>query len=87
MENLASARSFVDHDSFDSARLTLKHVEKRLNQAKKAELSNVDAESLDQFASDLKDIRQDLRQKDPTLSERIENRLASWSDTVKGWFG
>lgn len=87
LENLALARSFIDHGRYDSARLTLKYAADRVNLAKKTELSSIDDESLSQFTSDLKAIRQKLREKDPTLSERISDRLSNWSATVKGWFG
>lgn len=85
-ENLALAKSFLDQDRYDSARLTLKHVQDRMKRAGKDQYSGVDAATLDRFSADLDQMRADLREKDPTLSQRVSNRLTGWGKTISGWF-
>lgn len=85
-ENLALAKSFVDTGQYDSARLTLKHVQDRLQQAGKDKLAGIDNVAIDDFSAELDDMRAELRKKDPTLSQRVSARLAGWEETISGWF-
>jgi hypothetical protein len=84
-ENLALAKAFVAEEQYDSARLTVEHVQDKLKDAEKGELKSIDEESLDEFSTQLAHIRADLREKDPTLLQRISNDLGHWQDTVSGW--
>jgi hypothetical protein len=84
-ENLALARAFVNEGQYDSARLTLDHVKDHLKIARQEGLTGLDQATFDRFASELDDMRADLRRQDPDLLERISARLGSWSDTVASW--
>lgn len=84
-ENLALARAFVAQEQYDSARLTLEHVQDRLKTARKDRLAGINEESLDKFSTELDDIRADLRKKDPTLLQRVSDGLDSWGDRISGW--
>lgn len=85
-ENIALARTFIDHGRFESARLTLGHIQNRLNRDKNSELSSVDQASLDEFSASLDKIRRDLREKDPTSAQQISHQLSNWGDAIRSWF-
>lgn len=85
-ENLALAKAFVAQEQYDSARLTLEHVQDRLKTARKDKLADVNEESLDEFSTELDHIRADLRKKDPTLLQRVSDGLDNWGNRISGWF-
>lgn len=85
-DNLALAKLFLNDGRYDSARLTLKHVQDRLDTTRKTDFLAVDKELVDQFSADLKDFQERLHKKDATLTQRISDRLTSWGRRVKGWF-
>ena len=85
-ENLALAKAFVAGEQYDSARLTLKHVQDRLDKARSDPIAGISKESLDEFSSELDEIQADLRMKDPNLLQRVSHRLDNWGDTISGWF-
>jgi hypothetical protein len=84
-ENLALAKAFVAQEQYDSARLTVEHVQDKLKDAKKGDLKGIDEESLAKFSTQLEHIRADLRKKDPTLLQRVANGLDHWEKKVAGW--
>ena len=89
-ENLALAKAFVEQEQYDSARLTLKHVQDRLKTSreggKKDDLAGIDEKTLSEFSTELDQIQADLRKKDPTLRQRVADGLDRWGDRVSGWF-
>jgi hypothetical protein len=85
-ENLALAKAFVAGEQYDSARLTLKHVQDRLARAKSDPIAGISEESLDEFSTELDQIQADLRMKDPNLLQRVSHRLDNWGDTISRWF-
>lgn len=85
-ENLALAKAFVAQEQYDSARLTLEHVQDRLKTARKDKLTGINEESLDEFSTELDNIRADLRKKDPTLLQRVSDDLDNWGNRISGWF-
>lgn len=85
-ENLALAKAFVAGEQYDSARLTLKHVQDHLDKARSDPIAGISKESLNEFSSELDQIQADLRMKDPNLLQRVSHRLDNWGDTIAGWF-
>jgi hypothetical protein len=85
-ENLSLAKAFVAGEQYDSARLTLKHVQDRLDEARSDPIAAISKASLDEFSAELDEIQADLRMKDPNLLQRVSHRLDSWGDTISGWF-
>ena len=85
-ENLALAKSFLNHRQYDNARLTLKYVQKRLDSAEEADFSGTDKDSVKKLSTDLDKLQTDLRKKDPTMTQRINDRFDHWSKTIAGWY-
>jgi len=85
-ENLALAKAFVDDQQYDSARLTLNHVNDRIKNARKQEFAAIDKASLDRFSSEIDQMSADLRKKDPSMLQRVSDDLSRWGDKVTGWF-
>lgn len=85
-ENLSLARAFVDNQQYDSARLTLEHVQERLDHAGKDKASGLDEDEVAEFSAALDRLRADLRKEDPTLTQRVANDLSSWRKKISGWF-
>jgi len=85
-ENLALAKAFTDEGQYDSARLTLKHVQDRIRSAEKDDFSGIDQKSLARLSTELDQMQANLRKQDPTLSQRVSDDLESWGDKVSGWF-
>jgi len=85
-ENLALAKAFVDDQQYDSARLTLNHVNEQVKNARKQDFSAIDKASLDRFSSEIDQMSADLRKKDPTTLERVSDDLSRWGDRITGWF-
>jgi hypothetical protein len=84
-ENLALAKAFVAQEQYDNARLTVEHVQDKLKDARKGDLKGIDEKSLASFSTQLEHIRADLRQKDPTLLQRVSNGLDHWEKKISGW--
>jgi hypothetical protein len=84
--NLALAKAFLNIGEYDSARYTLKHIQKRLADAKDAKLLGNDKDAVARFSADLEELQKDLRKEDPTVTQRVSNRISHWAETVKDWF-
>ncbi len=81
-ENMSLAKAFLDNGQYDKARFTFKSVQKRL-----ANLSGVDNDVINRLSSDLNKFQTELRRKDPTMTESIDDRLDEWRETFREWFG
>jgi len=85
-ENLTLTKAFIAQEQYDSARLTLKHVQNRLHQVESDKAATIDKASLDEFSTEIDEIQADLRMKDPSLLQRVSHRIDSWGDKIAGWF-
>ena len=83
--NLALAKAFLSEKEYDKARLTLQYVQKRLTDAKKADLPDVDQASVEKLSADLNKLQAELKKEDPTITQRISDQLDQWKKTIKGW--
>lgn len=81
-ENMSLAKAFLNNGQYDKARFTFKSVQKRL-----ANVSGVDNDVINKLSSDLNKLQAELRRKDPTLTESIDDRLDQWRKTFRVWFG
>ncbi|PTN08253.1 YfdX family protein [Nitrosomonas aestuarii] len=85
-ENLSLAKSFLNHGQYDHARFTLKYVQKRLDSAKEKDFSGIDKDSVKKLSADLDQLQADLRKKDPTMTQRINDRFDHWRKTIASWY-
>ncbi|HBV20861.1 MAG TPA: hypothetical protein DEF07_03970 [Nitrosomonas sp.] len=83
--NLALAKAFLSEKEYDKARFTLQYVQKRLTDAKKADLPDVDQASVEKLSADLNKLQAELKKQDPTITQRISDQLDQWKKTIKGW--
>jgi len=83
--NLALAKAFLSEKEYDKARFTLQYVQKRLTDAKKADLPDVDQASVEKLSADLNKLQAELKKEDPTITQRISDQLDQWKETIKGW--
>lgn len=83
--NLALAKAFLSEKEYDKARFTLQYVQKRLTDAKKADLPDVDQASVEKLSADLNKLQAELKKEDPTITQRISDQLDQWKKTIKGW--
>lgn len=83
--NLALAKAFLGEKEYDKARFTLQYVQKRLTDAKKADLPDVDQASVEKLSADLNKLQAELKKQDPTITQRISDQLDQWKKTIKGW--
>lgn len=83
--NLALAKAFLGEKEYDKARFTLQYVQKRLTDAKKADLPDVDQASVEKLSADLNKLQAELKKEDPTITQRISDQLDQWKKTIKGW--
>ncbi len=81
-ENMSLAKAFLNNGQYDKARFTFKSVQKRL-----ANVTGVDNEVINRLSSDLNKLQAELRRKDPTMTESIDDRLNQWRNTFREWFG
>ncbi|SCZ84270.1 YfdX family protein [Nitrosomonas mobilis] len=83
--NLALAKAFLSEKEYDKARFTLQYVQKRLTDAKEADLPDVDQASVEKLSADLNKLQAELKKQDPTITQRISDQLDQWKKTIKGW--
>ncbi len=82
VENMSLAKAFLNNGQYDKARFTFKSVQKRL-----ANVSGVDNDVMNRLSSDLNHLQAELRKKDPTMTESIDDRIDQWRKTFRKWFG
>ena len=81
-ENMALAKAFLNNGQYDKSRYTLKYIQKRLTS-----VSNIDRDNMNKFSDDLKNLKAELRMKDPTMTQSIGDQVDNWRKKFRNWFG
>jgi hypothetical protein len=83
-DNLALAQNLIREQQFDSARFALEHARKELGKLKKARPS--DTQRIQKLDASVVEVEHELEKKDPSLTERAKDTVASMMTTVRSWF-
>jgi hypothetical protein len=83
-DNLALAQNLIREEHYKAARFALQHARKEL--AKLEKQRPEDTGSIQQLDASIAKVEGELRQKDPSLTQRIDGTVASWMTTVRSWF-
>ncbi|MCB9724280.1 MAG: YfdX family protein [Spirochaetaceae bacterium] len=85
-DNLALARNLIREERFDSARFALEHARKELAKVKSEDHEAAAPASVRQLDASIAKVENELRAKDPTLTQRMDRTVSSWMSTVRSWF-
>lgn len=84
-DNLALAKNFARHKSYQSARLALRTAKEELAKFEKEGAITPGSAQTAKLSKDIEKLQADLEARDPSTLSRIESEISSWMKTVKSW--
>ncbi|HBV21216.1 MAG TPA: hypothetical protein PKM20_10315 [Nitrosomonas sp.] len=86
-ENLALAKAFLNNKQYDKTRSTFRNIQARLGSISDTKLSEVEKGGINRLSQDFNQLQAELRGKDPTMTQSINDRIDEWRKTLRNWFG